>query len=79
MSQFDITEAPRREEMARVNAPEFAVPEPSWSSDQLREEFEVIGFMAPFVVVRRRSDGQKGSLEFTHLPRVYFGWVPHVG
>jgi hypothetical protein len=26
--------------------------------------------------VRRRSDGQVGTLEFTHHPRVYFGWRP---
>jgi hypothetical protein len=47
-----------------------------WTTDELRAEFEVIGFAAPFVVVRRLSDGQKGSLEFTHTPRVYFGWRP---
>jgi hypothetical protein len=35
----------------------------------------VLGFSAPFVVVRRRSDNVKGSLEFTHAPRLYFGWT----
>jgi hypothetical protein len=35
-----------------------------------------MGYAAPFVVVRRRSDGQRGSLEFSHQPRVYFGWRP---
>lgn len=49
-----------------------------WDTKQLTEEFEVLGFAAPFVVVKRRSDGQKGSLEFTHRPRFYFGWDPHV-
>jgi hypothetical protein len=39
----------------------------------------VIGFMAPLVVVRRRSDGKKGSLEFQHSPRHYFGFSPHEG
>jgi hypothetical protein len=33
----------------------------------------VIGFAATLVVVRRRSDGQLGTLEFTHHPRAYFG------
>ena len=47
-----------------------------WTTDELRAEFEVIGYAAPFVVVQRRSDGQRGSLEFTHSPRVYFGWRP---
>ncbi len=28
--------------------------------------------LAPYVVVRRKSDGQKGSLEFQHHPRYYF-------
>lgn len=46
-----------------------------WNTDQLREEFEVIGFAAPIVVVKRRDTGQKGSLEFTHWPRFYFQWV----
>jgi hypothetical protein len=45
-----------------------------WTSRLLQEDFEVLGFAAPFVVVRRRSDGVKGSLEFTHHPRVYFNW-----
>jgi hypothetical protein len=46
-----------------------------WTTDQLREEFEVIGFMAPFCIVRRKSDGVKGSMEFTHDPRFYFNFV----
>jgi hypothetical protein len=50
-----------------------------WTTDELQRDFEVLGFAAPFVVVRRRSDGQRGSLEFTHQPRVYFGFVPDDG
>jgi len=46
-----------------------------WTTELLREEFDVIGFAAPFVVVRRKSDGVKGSLEFTHNPRMYFNFV----
>jgi len=46
-----------------------------WDSDQLRDEFEVIGFAAPFVVVTRKSDGKMGSLMFTHSPRFYFNFV----
>ena len=48
-----------------------------WSTDQLSDDFEVLGFMAPLVVVRRRSDGRKGSLEFQHGPRFYFNFQPH--
>lgn len=49
-----------------------------WTTDELREEFEVKGFLAPFVVVTRRSDGASGTLEFTHSPRVYFNWQEDV-
>lgn len=44
----------------------------TWDTEGLRRDFEVLGFMAPFVVVRRRSDGVRGSLAFSHNPRVYF-------
>jgi hypothetical protein len=47
---------------------------PTWDTEQLKADFEVIGYQAPFVVVRRRADGMRGTLEFTHRPRVYFGW-----
>lgn len=47
----------------------------TWTTEQLREQFEVLGFQAPFVVVRRKADGVRGSLEFTHAPRLYFGWA----
>jgi hypothetical protein len=52
------------------------VGEPTWDTEALRAEFEVLGFMAPFVFARRKSTGEKGSLEFTHSPRVYFDWQP---
>lgn len=57
-------------------AADLAADEGRRWTDELRAEFEVLGFAAPFVVVRRRSDGQLGTLEFTHHPRVYFGWRP---
>lgn len=49
--------------------------EPVLTTEQMRAEYEVIGFAAPFVVVRRKSDGAKGSLMFSHMPRFYFGWA----
>lgn len=45
-----------------------------WDTAQLEQEFEVRGFLAPFVVVRRKSDGVAGSLEFRHSPRFYFNY-----
>jgi hypothetical protein len=73
----DDTEAKRREMVAEMPAELLArtqAGEPVWDTDQMRAEFEVTGFMAPLVVVRRRSDGKVGSLQFTHNPRFYFGW-----
>jgi hypothetical protein len=55
----------------------LAQAEQKWTTDQLREEFEVIGFMAPFVVVVRKADGVKGSMEFAGSPRYYFDFKPH--
>jgi hypothetical protein len=48
-----------------------------WSTVELSLDFEVLGFMAPLIAVRRKSDGQKGSLMFQHHPRFYFGWEEH--
>ena len=45
-----------------------------WDTIELQRDFEVLGFSAPYVVVKRRSDGQKGTLEFTHQPRLYWGF-----
>jgi hypothetical protein len=50
-----------------------------WTTGEMTRDFEVIGYAAPFVVVKRRSDGQLGTLEFVHSPRVYFGWQPDGG
>jgi len=46
-----------------------------WDTDELSRDFTVEGFMAPFVVVRRKSDGAVGSLEFQAQPRFYFNFV----
>lgn len=45
-----------------------------WDTAALQQDFDVLGFSAPFVVVRRKSDGVKGTLEFKHSPRIYFGF-----
>lgn len=49
--------------------------EQRWDTNALREEFIVHGFLAPFIAVTRKSDGAKGSMQFTHSPRWYFGFV----
>lgn len=45
-----------------------------WNTSELQRDFEALGFMAPYIVVRRKSDGARGSLMFQHSPRYYFGF-----
>jgi len=71
----DPTEDRRRALLADVNT--SPVPDgPTWTTEQLTEAFAVEGFLAPYVVVRRRSDGKRGTLLFKHSPRVYFDFQP---
>jgi hypothetical protein len=75
----DPTETARRQMIATDQpaadlAEELGIDGPIWTTETVSKEFEIIGFMAPFVVAKRRSDGVKGSLEFTHSPRVYFNF-----
>ncbi len=78
----DPTEEVRRERLAEINAAPGSRQALEgqygqvWDTKQLTEDFEVIGFLAPLVVVRRKADGVKGSLEFQHQPRLYFNFVP---
>lgn len=77
---MDETEEIRHEMQAQINAKEAGREEMEkehgqvWNTDELRRDFEVIGFMAPCCVVKRKSDGKKGSLYFQHSPRFYYGW-----
>lgn len=34
------------------------------NTTQLQQQFTVISFLAPYVLVERKSDGQRGTLEF---------------
>ena len=72
----DPTEQMRRDLQGAVNNGEIPPEGQTWTTAQLREEFEVQGFMAPFVVVRRKTDGVRGTLMFRHDPRVYFDFEP---
>ena len=77
---LDETEGIRREMVATINA--NAGPRADleskhgqvWDTSQLQDDFQVLGFAAPFVIVRRRSDGVKGSLMFQNDPRFYYGF-----
>ena len=76
----DPTESIRRQELAEINKmpSEREALEAKhgqvWDTGQLQEEFDVLGFMAPYIVVCRKSDGVKGSLQFQHNPRLYFNF-----
>ena len=77
---IDPTENIRREMVAEINAAPGsrealeAQYGKVWNTSEMSEDFEVTGFLAPFVVVRRKSDGKKGSLTFQHSPRFYFSF-----
>lgn len=76
----DSTEDLRRRRLAELNSSpdERAALEDKhgqvWTTAELAHDFIITGFMAPLVVVRRKSDGVVGSLEFQHSPRYYFNF-----
>jgi len=73
----DHTESLRRE-MIETNQPfvDLAAANDRMTTAEMSELFTVHSFMAPFVIVTRKADGVKGTLEFTHSPRFYFGFAP---
>jgi hypothetical protein len=79
----DPTEAIRRQHLAEINTNPGsrealeAKHGKVYDTQELSELFEVVGFQAPYVVVRRRSDNVLGSMAFQHQPRYYFGFEPH--
>ncbi|MCX5659644.1 MAG: hypothetical protein NTW19_07970 [Planctomycetota bacterium] len=79
---MDKTESIRRVQVAEINStPDGreslqAQHGQVFDTQQLSETFEVLGFMAPYVVARRKSDGVRGSLMFQHHPRFYFSFQP---
>ena len=81
----DPTEPIRRARLVEINAEpgsrEAVEVEHGtvWDTAELTRDFEVVGFMAPLVVVRRKADRVKGSLEFQHHPRLYFNFVADSG
>lgn len=78
----DETETIRRQMVAEINANpgsrEYLEAKHGqvWDTGELQDDFQVLGFMAPFIVARRRSDGIRGSLMFQHDPRLYHSFKP---
>ena len=79
----DDTESIRRLQLVEINAqPGSREALESqhgqvWDTRQLSEDFTVEGFLAPYCIVRRKVDGQRGSLLFQASPRFYFGFEPY--
>lgn len=67
----DPTETARR---ALIAAGDPSLPPDAMTTSEMTALYDVVGFLAPFVVVTRKTDGACGSLRFTHDPRRYFGW-----
>lgn len=78
----DPTDEIRRQQLAEINAVpgsrEYLEAKHGkvWSTDELQEEFQALGFLAPYIIVRRKSDGTRGSLLFQHAPRLYYSFKP---
>ena len=76
----DASEEIRRHEVARLNRRKAEreqleqVYGQVWDTDELTEQFEVLGFRAPYVVVRNLDTREEGNLKFQHDPRYYFSW-----
>ena len=81
----DPTESIRREMVADINCDPGSRESLEarygqvWDTNELREAFDVTGFMAPMVTVVRKSDNQRGSLMFQHNPRFYFSFSGYDG
>jgi hypothetical protein len=78
----DPTEAVRRQLVQEINSNPGsrealeAKYGQAWDTEQLGQDFVVQGFLAPFVVVKRKADGARGTLEFQHAPRFYYNFQP---
>ena len=80
MPTSDDTEQIRRDLVRKINAAPQSRESlqtaygPVWDTDELARDFAVEGFAAPFVVVVRKADRVKGSLQFQHSPRFYYAF-----
>lgn len=76
----DSIESVRREMVSKINGFVGSKEELEkkhgkvYDTHDLDELYEITGFMAPFIVVRRRSDNTKGTMIFQDQPRYYFSF-----
>jgi hypothetical protein len=70
----------RRNELIRVNDRDLAKEALAkdygevLTTAETQEKYQILQFMAPYVLVTRLGDGKKGTLQFSHLPRYYFNF-----
>ena len=72
-----MTETIRRLQQAVVNqtpTDQLPIKDRTWTTQELQEEFDVIGFAAPYVVVSSKTTGKRGTMMFKHSPRIYFNY-----
>ena len=80
ITDVDSTETLRRDRLVCLNASraQRATLERRygrvWNTVELGRDFVVLGYLAPYVVVDRKADNSRGSLEFQDHPRFYFNW-----
>ena len=70
----DPTEQARRELVEAINV-EPGSREALEAKHGKVWDFEATSFMAPWIFVKRKSDGKAGSLMFQHRPRFYFDFT----
>ena len=49
----------------------------TYSTEELQEKYIVLGFGLGFVTVKNKATGEKGSLDFDHMPRIYYDYVKY--
>lgn len=47
-----------------------------WTAEEFAREFELLGLLVSPVIVRRKSDGMKGTIHFEGNLRVFFDFQP---
>ncbi len=81
MGVRDFSEYARREQVKIYNSAQLSREDLEkvygrvYDSTELASEYVVTGFLAPYVVVERKSDKAKGTLAFQHCPRFYWGFI----
>lgn len=45
-----------------------------YDCEDIHTAYEIIGFAAPFVYVKEKANGKKGTLIFQHNPRFYYSF-----